>query len=96
MLFRSGCDYYTDPADGAIYYVTYSDGAVTLSGEVGSTAEITYPERAGDVLSCIEDRYIIAEKPSPEYATAIYDSRIGTTDIFEARAQVCGTTVVLF
>ena len=88
--------YFTDEKNGSIYYMTDLGGRMHLEGEIGSGADIVYPEKVGDMISCIDDRYIIADKNSDGTCAAIYDSRLGITDTFEARAEVKGATVVLY
>ncbi len=88
--------YFTDVCGGSIYYMTELDGRTRLEGEVGSSARMTYPNKAGRMISCIDDRYIVAEKDSDEPTAAIYDSRLHITDTFQARVMVKGATVVLY
>ncbi len=88
--------YFTDNENGEVYYLTRSGGRIRLEGEIGSSADITYPEKIGEIESCVDGRYIIAEKPSDEPTTAIYDSRLHITDTFQAKARVKGETVVLY
>lgn len=88
--------YFTDGSNGGIYYLTRDEDRIKLSGEVGSGANFAYPERIGEIESCIDDRYIIADMNTDEPTTAIYDSRLGITDTFEARAKIKGRTVVLY
>lgn len=87
--------YFTD-CNGKVYYLSRSGRMIHLDGEIGSDADITYPEKVGEIESCIEDRYVIAERYDDKPSTAIYDSRLGITDVFEARAKIKGTTVVLY
>lgn len=88
--------YFTDESNGGIYFLTRTGSSVRITGEVGSRAEFAYPEKVGEIESCIDDRYIIAVMPSDEPTTAIYDSRLGKTDTFEARAKIKGNVVVLY
>lgn len=93
---NSESSYFTDLNAGGVYYLTAQGGKVRLEGEIGSSANFTYPEKLGSVISCIEDRYIIADHFSDEPTAAVYDSKLGITDTFEARAEVRGSTVVLY
>ena len=93
---KEGSYYFTDIGSGSIFYLTRRDGRVRIEGEIGSDADMSYPEKAGSVISCIDERYIIAKKDRETPTTSIYDSRLHITDTFEARAKVKGETVVLY
>lgn len=91
-----GGRYYTDSVCGKIYYIENLDDGIKIEGEIGSAADIICPDDVGDMLSCIDDRYVIATRSLGVPITKIYDSRLGITDTFEARAGIRGTTVVLY
>ncbi len=93
---QDGSYYFTDACGGSIYYLTRGGVRIRLKGEVGSSADMTYPEKAGSMISCIDDRYVVASRDRAEPKIAIYDSRLHITDTFEARAKVKGATVVLY
>lgn len=94
---RKGMSYYVDAPSGNIYLMTHHGGRVRLEGEVGSAADVYFPEKVGRVVAFVDDRYIIADRSSDETPqTAVFDSRKNITDIFEARARIAGDTVILF
>ena len=90
--------YYTDKDKGKIYFLTHNNDEWCLNGEVGTDINITYPDSVGNIISCIEDRYIIADSilnTNEKYA-AIFDSALGLKDVFQARCEVKGEVVVLY
>lgn len=94
---KKGESYYVDAPSGNIYFMTRQGGRVRLEGEVGSEADVYFPEKVGRIVAFVDDRYIIADRSYGETPqTAVYDSRKNITDIFEARAKAAGDTVILF
>ena len=88
--------YFTDTCVGCVYYLTEHDDMIHLEGEVGSGADITFSESAGEMISCIDERFIIADRSQNAPKTVIFDSKLDITDVFQARAAVKGRTVVLY
>lgn len=90
--------YFTDTDSGKIYYTTRDGENITLSGEINSSAKITYPYTVGRLISCIDDRFVIADS-STSYdnpQTSVYDGRLDLTDTYQARAKVKNDILVLY
>ncbi len=90
--------YFTDRATGKIYHVFKEDNIITLRGEINSSAVITCPNAIGEISGCIDDRFVLADK-SPtedEPVLTLYDSRLGTTDTFQAHCRTKGNVLVLY
>lgn len=90
--------YFTDNNSGKIYYMTRDDNSITLNGEINSQARITYPGKIGNLESCIDDRFIIADNSVSydEPILSIYDGRLNLTDTYQARAKTRGEILVFF
>ena len=93
---REGGSYYVDEVSGRIYYRKELEERIRLLGEIGSSADIVFPEKIGDIEAVIEDRYIIADKSSSKPYTAIFDGKKNIADFFQARAKIKGRTVILY
>ncbi len=90
--------YFTDRATGRIYHIFKEDNIITLRGEINSSAVITCPKAIGEISGCIDDRFVLADK-SPtedEPVLTLYDSRLGTTDTFQAHSRTKGNVLVLY
>ncbi len=96
-LARSGkVRYYTDKVSGKIYMMKNLGDRICVEGAVGSEAKMIMPENMGEILACIDDRYIIASRISDVERTAIYDSRLKITDTFQAKSKIYKDIVVLY
>ena len=90
--------YFTDLSVGKIYYMEIGENDVTIKGEINSTAEITYPNSIGKIVSCIDDRFIIADNSldSGETIMSIYDGKLHLTDTYQARVKTKGNVIVFY
>lgn len=90
--------YFTDNSSGKIYYMFKEEDLVTLRGEINSSAVITFPENIGRIEGCIGDRFIVADRSvaEDEPVLTLYDSRLKTTDTFQAHGKTNGEILVLF
>ncbi len=90
--------YFTDCSGGKIYYMSKEDDIIKLNGEVNSNVKITYPQHIGKIESCIDDRFIVADNSitDSEPVLSLYDSRLNTTDTFQAHCKTKGKMLVLY
>ncbi len=90
--------YFTDTDNGRIYYTTRDRENITLSGEINSSAEITYPYSIGQMIGCIDDRFIIADSSRSynEPLTSVYDGKLDLTDTYRARVKIKNNFLVLY
>lgn len=90
--------YYTDNSNGKIYYMFKDNDVVNLRGEINSNAQISFPKKLGRLKGCIDDRFVLADcsKDDDEPMLSVYDSRLKTTDIFQAHCKTKGEILVLF
>lgn len=90
--------YFTDSSTGKIYRLVKDNNIITLNGEINSNIQITFPENIGKIESCIDDRFIVANNSAAddEPMLSLYDSRLKTTDTFQAHCKTKGEILVLF
>ena len=76
---------------------------MTVKGIVNSRVEAEYEKKLGQLVSCVEDRFLITRKVVTdddgnydfEYHT-IYDTVKKTEDSFECKCAVWDNTLVLY
>ncbi len=90
-----------DKTAGKIYRVWEEGDVRRVKGVLNSQIDSGYSGELGEFVSCVEDRFLIAqyilsdEKDSFEF-NSIYDSKTGEQKSYECRCAVKQSTVVLY
>lgn len=90
--------YFTDEQSNSIFYMTPDGERISVRGEIGSHAKLSYPFDIGQFIGCTDDRYILADGTSDEGSSAlvVYDSERGTKERYDARFSVERGNVVVY
>lgn len=90
--------YFTDTGSGKIYYLTRERENIALFGEINSSAEIAYPCLIGQMIGCIDDRFIIADcsKSYENPMISVYDGKLDLTDTYQARSEIKGNILLFY
>ncbi|MCI1983100.1 MAG: hypothetical protein LKJ45_08080 [Oscillospiraceae bacterium] len=90
-----------DAEGGRAYRVTLQNGEYEVKGMLNSSVSGRYPEDLGRFVTCVDDRFIIAQyiladnSDSFEF-NSIYDLRTGVQKSYECRCAVKGENVVIY
>lgn len=95
--------YYFEERSAKVYRLEEKEDTVTVKGIVNSRVEAEYEKKLGQLVSCVEDRFLITRKVVTdddgnydfEYHT-IYDTVKKTEDSFECKCAVWDNTLVLY
>ena len=96
--------YYFEKNGAKVYRLEEKeDDTVVVTGIVNSNIQTKYEKKLGELVSCVEDRFLITKKTVTddnehddfEYYT-IYDTVKNTEDSFECKGSVWGDTLVLY
>lgn len=95
--------YYFEKNGAKVYRLEEKEDTVAVTGIVNSKIETEYEKKLGELVSCVEDRFLIMRKVVAddnehddfEYYT-IYDTVKNTEDSFECKGSVWGNTLVLY
>lgn len=90
-------EFFIDRDSGRIYSVAVGESLVELTGRINSDVKITYPKSVGNLMKCVDDRFIIArDKSGGEDYVTVYDSELDIRDIYQANGKVRGEVLVLY
>ncbi len=86
-----------------VYKIKVLPEAISIQGVVRSKLSIKYDKAFGELVGCIEDRFIICQKTvvdstdcyDYQYLT-IYDSVLHTEESFECKCAIAKDTVILY
>lgn len=90
-----------DPQGGRAYRIVEKDGFFEVTGVMNSTVHTKYPDDLGRFVTCVDDRFIIAQyilsdgKDSFEF-NSVFDAQTGKQKSYECRCAVKSGTVVLY
>lgn len=97
------CSYYIEERNAKAYRLEEYDETILVHGMVNSAVHAEYEKKLGQLVSCVEDRFLITRKVvyddqgnyEFEY-NSIYDIVKKTEESFECKCAVWGNTLVLF
>ncbi len=87
----------------AVFSVTEEEETTKVKGILNSHAEISFPTRLGRFISCLEDRYVVAETTAedpetgaPVPACSLYDAALDRSETYPGTCRLQGDTLVLY
>lgn len=89
-----------DPEGGHAFRITENGDNFHVTGMLNSAVDADYPKELGRFVTCVDDRfliaqYILADESSSFEFNSIYDTQTGSQKSYECRCTVSGDTVVL-
>lgn len=100
---EDGETYCIDKNSAKMFKVKHENDIIKINGVLNSNASVSYEDRLGDFIDCIEDRFIITSQSMTdgeekyEYECInIYDSQLKTEESFECKCFINDNTLVLY
>ncbi len=88
---------------GRVYAIEEQENSYVVQGISGSTIHAEYERRLGELIGCVENRFLITrhEEYDPEERSrftlhTIYDSKRNTEESFECKCEIDGNTLILY
>lgn len=100
---NQACSYYIEERNAKVYRLEETEETVLVHGVINSSVHAEYEKKLGQLISCVEDRFLITRKViyddqgnyEFEY-NSIFDLVKKTEESFECKCSVWGNTLVLY